>query len=225
MANHLDLEEQEQLDQIKHFWKQYGNAITWALIVVLGTFASWNAYNYWQRSQAAQVAVLFDELERTVQSGDAARIDRVFADIKDKFGKTMYAQQSALLVARHYASSAKPEQAQAALAWVSESSSDSGYQAIVKLRMAGLLMDAKNLDAAMQQLSGNFPVDFEALVADRKGDVLMLQGKPDQARSDYEKAYRLFDATSPYRRMVEVKLNSLGVDMRNDAKTNAVASR
>jgi hypothetical protein len=30
MAKHLDLEEQEQLDQLKHFWKQYGNLITWA---------------------------------------------------------------------------------------------------------------------------------------------------------------------------------------------------
>ena len=52
MANHLDLDEQEQLDQFKHFWKQYGNLITWVLIVVLGAFAAWNAYEYWQRSQA-----------------------------------------------------------------------------------------------------------------------------------------------------------------------------
>lgn len=225
MATHLDLEEQEQLDQIKHFWKQYGNAITWALIVVLGAFASWNAYNYWQRSQAAQVAVLFEELERTVQSGDAARIDRVFADIKDKFGKTIYAQQSALLVARHYADAAKPEQAQAALKWVADTSSDAGYQALVKLRMAGLLMDAKNLDGALDQLKGSFPAGFEALVADRKADVLMLQGKPELARLDYEKAYRLFDATSPYRRMVEVKLNALGVHVQDDAKSASVDSK
>ena len=39
MANNLDLEEQEQLDQLKHFWKQYGNLIAWALILVLGVFA------------------------------------------------------------------------------------------------------------------------------------------------------------------------------------------
>ena len=36
MASHLDLEEQEQLDQLKHFWKQYGNLITWVLVLVLG---------------------------------------------------------------------------------------------------------------------------------------------------------------------------------------------
>ncbi|HEX5698917.1 MAG TPA: tetratricopeptide repeat protein, partial [Rhodoferax sp.] len=81
MANQLDLEEQEQLDQIKHFWKQYGNAITWVIIVVLGAFASWNFYNYWQRSQAQQAAALFDEVDRAVQAADAARMDRVFGDM------------------------------------------------------------------------------------------------------------------------------------------------
>ena len=44
MANQLDLEEQEQLDQLKHYWKQYGNMITWVLIAVLGAYASWNFY-------------------------------------------------------------------------------------------------------------------------------------------------------------------------------------
>ena len=99
MANELDLEEQEQIDQIKHFWKQYGNAITWVLIVVLGAFAGWNFYQYWQRSQASQAALMFDELEKTVQSADPSRIDRVFADMKDRFPSTAYAQQAGLLVA------------------------------------------------------------------------------------------------------------------------------
>ena len=65
MAKHLDLEEQEQLDELRHFWKTYGNLITWVLIAVLGTFAAWNGYQYWQRSRAVQAAALFDEVERT----------------------------------------------------------------------------------------------------------------------------------------------------------------
>ena len=52
MATHLDLEEQEQLDQLKAFWKQYGNWLTWTLIAVLGAFAAYNGWNWWQRDQA-----------------------------------------------------------------------------------------------------------------------------------------------------------------------------
>jgi predicted negative regulator of RcsB-dependent stress response len=213
MANQLDLEEQEQLDQIKHFWKQYGNIITWVLIVVMGAFASWNFYNYWQRSQAQQAAALFDEVDRAVQASDAARMDRVFSDMKDKFGGTAYAQQAGLLVARQYVTLEKPDAAKAALAWVAEQSSDAGYQALARLRLAAISMESNNFEEALKLLNMAYPASFEALVADRKGDVLVLQGDKAKAVTEYEKAYRLFDARTEYRRLVEVKLNALGVDV------------
>lgn len=212
MANQLDLEEQEQLDQIKHFWKQYGNAITWVLIVVMGAFASWNFYNYWQRSQAQQAAALFDEVDRAVRMADAARLDRVFSDMKDKFASTTYAQQAGLLVAGQYVTLGKPDAAKAALSWVAEQSSDAGYQALARLRLAALAMESKNFDEALKWLNLSYPASFEALVADRKGDVFMLQGDKPKAVAEYEKAYRLFDPRTEYRRLVEVKLNALGVD-------------
>jgi predicted negative regulator of RcsB-dependent stress response len=68
MASHLDLEEQEQLDQLKHFWKRYGNAITWLLIAVLGTFAAYNGWQLWQRKQGAEAAVMYDQLEAAAQA-------------------------------------------------------------------------------------------------------------------------------------------------------------
>jgi len=212
MANQLDLEEQEQLDQLKHFWKSYGNAITWALILVLGAFASWNFYQYWQRNQATQAAAMYDEVERVVTSADTAKIDRAFADMKDRFASTTYAHQAGLLVAKYYYSVDNVQAAKSALGWVVDKSSDPGYQAIAKLRLAGLSMDSKAFDEALQQLSGSFPASFEALVADRKGDILLLQGKKKDAIAEYEKAFKNFDQRIEYRRLVEVKLNSLGVD-------------
>ncbi|MBE0473068.1 tetratricopeptide repeat protein [Rhodoferax sp.] len=221
MAKQLDLEEQEQLDQIKHFWKQYGNAITWALIVVLGAFASWNFYNYWQRSQAQQAAALFDEVDRAVQAGDAARIDRVFGDMKDKFAGTAYAQQSGLLVARQYINLNQLDAAKAALTWVAEKSSDAGYQALARLRLAAIAMESKNHEEALGLLNSAYPPGFEALVADRKGDVFALQGDKAKAVAEYEKAYRLFDPRTDYRRLVEVKLNALGVELAAQVATAA----
>lgn len=212
MANQLDLEEQEQLDQLKHFWNQYGNAITWALIVVLGAFASWNFYQYWQRSQATQAAALFDEVDRALQLGDAAKIDLVYSEMKDRFGGTAYGQQSGLLVAKHYVATGKLEAAKTTLTWVSENASDAGYQAVAKLRLAGLLIESKNHDAALTALNGAFPASFEALVADRKGDIFALQGNKAQAVSEYQKAFKSFSPTSEYRTLVEVKLNAMGVD-------------
>lgn len=212
MAKHLDLEEQEQLDELKHFWKQYGNLITWSLIAVLGAFAAWNGYRYWQHSQATQAAVMYDEIERAVQSGETARIDRSLADMKDRFSRTTYAQQAGLLAAKAYFDKGNIDAASAALSWVADKSSDPGYQAVAKLRLAGLLLEKKSYDDALQQVSGTFPKDFAGLMADRRGDILIAQGKKVEARAEYEKAYKELDERAEYRRLVEVKLNALGVD-------------
>lgn len=211
MANHLDLEEQEQLDQLKHFWNQYGNLITWALIVVLGALASWNGYQWWQRSQATQAAAMYDEVERVVRGGDVAKAERAFTDMKERFAATTYAQQAGLLVGKMAFEAGKADTSKAVLTWVAEKSSDPGYQAVARLRLSSLLMDAKALDEALAMVSGDFPAEFAPLVADRKGDILNAQGKRSDAIAQYQKAYRGLDERTDYRRLVEVKLNSLGV--------------
>ncbi|MDB5892715.1 MAG: hypothetical protein JWQ88_246 [Rhodoferax sp.] len=214
MATHLDLEEQEQLDQIKHFWKQYGNLISWVLIIVLGGFAAWNFYQYWNRQQAAQASAMFDEVERAAQGGDVAKIERAFTDMKDKFGGTSYAQQAGLLAGKALFEKGNADGAKAALGWVADKASDEGYQALARLRLAGVLVESKAYDDAMKQLSSTFPAEYAGLVADRKGDVLALQGKKAESIAEYQKAYKAFGERTDYRRLVEIKLNALGIDPR-----------
>lgn len=210
MANNLD--EQEQLDQFKYFWKQYGNIITWTLIAVLGAYAAWNGYQYWQRNQATQAAAMFDEVERSIASGDVAKVERALTDMNAKFGSSPYAQQAGLLAAKTFYEKGNLDASKKALATVAEKSSDVGYQAIAKLRLAGAQIEGKNYDDALKQLTGTFPKDFEPLAADRRGDVLALQGKPAEAKAEYVKAYKGLEERSGYRRLVEVKLNALGGD-------------
>lgn len=224
MAKHLDLEEQEQLDELKHFWKQYGNLITWGLIAIFGAVAAWNGYNYWQRDQAAKAAVMYDEVERAAQSGDAARLDRSLADMQERFAGTAFVQQAGLLAARTYYDKGNIDAAKASLRWVAGKSADEGYQAIARLRLAGLLLESKAYDEALQLVSSTFPKDFVALAADRRGDILLAQGKKAEARAEYEKAFNGLDARTEYRRLVEVKLNALGMNPSSASSTPAAAA-
>ncbi len=207
---HLDLEEQEQLDQFKQFWKQYGGLISWGLIVLLGLYAGWNGWQYWQNKRAVQATALYEEVERIAATGDAARLDRALTDMKDKFAGTAQAQQAALLAAAVHASAGRSDSARAALAWVAEQSGDAGYQALARLRLAGLLLDAKSYDEALKQLSGSFPAEFAPLAADRRGDVYLAQGKKTEAAAEYQKAWAGLEAGNSYRNMVDVKLAALG---------------
>jgi predicted negative regulator of RcsB-dependent stress response len=212
MATHLDLEEQEQLDQLKHFWNTYGTLITWIILLAAGAFMAWNGWQYFQRTKAAQSAALYDEIERGALAGDTGRIERVLADMKDKFARTAHAQQAGLLAAKTLREKGKPEASRAALEWVAQNAVDPGYQAIARLRLAAELLDGKAFDDALQQLAAPMPKEFDALVADRKGDIYMAQGKREEAKDQYRKAWTAMGPGVEYRRLIEIKLNAVGVD-------------
>lgn len=223
MATHLDLEEQEQLDQLKHFWAQYGNLITWVLIAVFGSMAAWNGWNYWERSQGAKASALFEELQRVSSGGDAAKIERAFNDMKDGFGSTTYAAQGALLAAKALHDAKKLDGARSALTWAMNSAADPAYQGLARLRLAGLEMEAKSFDEALKLLDGPVPKALEPLAQDRKGDVLMVQGKKEEAKALFQQAWKGLPERNEYRQLIEVKLASLGVDVATLAGVAEVA--
>ena len=211
MATHLDLEEQEQLDELKHFWTRWGDLITWVLIAVLGAYAAWNGWQYWQRQQAAQAAVLFDTVERALGQSDTALLDRSLGDIRDQFGGTTYAHQAALLAARVYADKGNADKAQAALQWVVDKADDPAYKALARLRLAAFALDQKAYDQAKAALAGTFPREFQALVDDRLGDIAMSQNQAEQAKTHYLAAWTAMDERADYRQVLDMKLAALGV--------------
>ena len=210
MATQLDLQEQEQIDALKAFWKQYGNLVTWSLILALGAFAAWNGWNWYQRDQATKAGAMYDELERAAQANDAERVGRVFADLRERFPRTAYAQQAGLVAAKVQTERDKPDDARASLAWVAEHALEDEVKTVAHLRLAGLNLDAKKFDDALKELDLAKASGFEALVADRRGDVLLAQGKPIEAAAAYKAAWSAMAETVDYRRVVEAKLTSLG---------------
>ena len=210
MATQLDLQEQEQLDQLKAFWNQYGNLITWVLILALGAFAAWNGWQWYQRDQAVKAAALYDALERSAQAKEADRIASRFADLRDKFGRTPYAAQGALLAAKVQAEAGQADAAKATLTWAAESAADDAVKALARLRLAGLLLDAKQYDEALKQLDGAAVPGMAPLVADRRGDVLAAQGKAEEAAAAWRQAWDGLPERLEYRRLVEAKLTAVG---------------
>lgn len=221
MATHLDLEEQEQLAQLKAFWGQYGNLITWTVTLVLLAFAAWNGWNWWQRDQAAKAGAMFDELEKAATAGEADRAGGVFKDLQERFPRTIFAQQGGLLAAKVQFDKGLADAAAASLGWVAEHAGEDEYRTVARLRLAGLLADQKKYDEALKQLEGATAKGFEALVADRRGDVFMAQGKTDEAKAAYQQAWRTMDPALDYRRLVDAKLTALGAAPAASAASGA----
>lgn len=212
MANHLDLEEQEQIDQLKHFWNTWGTLISTVLFLIFGSIAIWNGYQFWKNKQSTQAAALLEELNASIRTKDAARVGQALNDIREKYASTQQAVQAGFLAsksAQENTSKVKPEDA---LSWVAQSGTDEGYKAIARLRIASLLMEKSEYDEALKQLAFVFPPEFEAIVADRQGDIQMLQKKPAEAAKKYLHAYEKASNNIEYKRLIEFKLNAIGIN-------------
>jgi predicted negative regulator of RcsB-dependent stress response len=210
MATALDLQEQEQIDDLKAFWSRWGNLISGVLIVALLAYAGWNGWNWYQRDQGAKASILFDQLDRAASAGDADRSARIFEDLKKDFPRTVWTAQAGLVVARVQADKGQWEAAQAALRWVAASAKDESLQVMAALRESAVLLQLGRVDEALALLDKGVPSAFEALAADRRGDAWMIKGDTAKASETYQKAWVGLKDSPDYRQLVEIKLTALG---------------
>lgn len=221
-----DLEEQEQIASFKAFWARFGNLILWVLIIALGSYAGYNYWNSHKRSQSAEASALYDELQTAVGANDNAKVQRIAGDVQKKYGGTAYAQMAALGAAKTAFEANDLKTAKTQLQWVVDNGNDE-YQAIAKLRLAGVLLDEKSYDAALKLLNEQFPQQFAAEASDRKGDVLVAQNKLAEARQAYIAAFAAMDKNNPGRQLVQVKLEAIGGSVpaeKNEANTAKAAA-
>jgi predicted negative regulator of RcsB-dependent stress response len=205
-----DLEEQEQIDTIKAWWGKYGNLCTWILIVVLAAYAGWTYWNNMQQTNVRNAGKLFDQMQLAITAKDNAKVQRAASDIQAQYGKTAYAEMSALTAAKAAYDADDLKEAKAQLQLVITNGTDDEYKAIAKVRLAGILLDEKSYDDGLKLLSGEFPAQFESMVADRKGDILVAQNKIPEARAAYQLALDKTDEKNPSHQLIQVKLDAIG---------------
>jgi predicted negative regulator of RcsB-dependent stress response len=215
-----DLEEQEQLDELKTWWKMYGNLVTGILTVAALAVLAWQGWNWWQRTQAAQASALYGGVQAAVAQKDAKRARELAGELIDKFSGTTYAGLAALMSAKAQAEGGDIKSARAQLAWAADSVKDDGIRDLARLRLAAVLLDEKAYDEALAKLAAEPLPAFAPRFNELRGDILATQGKTVEARSAYETALAKLDpmtkdgstearAHGPYREMLQAKLDAI----------------
>jgi predicted negative regulator of RcsB-dependent stress response len=204
-----DLEEQEQLATMKAWWDKYGNFILTAATVVLLGIAAFNGWRWYERREAQQGAAVYEELQKAFNGKDANRTKELAGTIIEHYGRTVYAPMAALQMARFNHDAGDLAAARAQLQWVMDKSGHEEYVLIARLRLAGVLLDEKNYDEALKVLSGGVPKSLVTAFADRRGDVLLAQGKVAEASAAYREALDSADARNPLRSFIQFKFDAL----------------
>lgn len=191
-----DLEEQEQLDELKTWWKMRGNLVTGVVTVLAICVAGWQGWNWWQRSQAAQASSIYGGLQQAVAQHDAKRSRELAGELIDKYSSTAYAGMAALLSARLQIEAGDAKTAQAQLGWAAEKAQDSSLRDLARLRLAAVLLDQQAYDEALKQLATEPAPAMAPRFAETKGDILVMQGKMSDAKAAYEAALAKLDGAA-----------------------------
>ena len=206
----LDLEEQEQIDEFKAWWKQNGTFVIGAVAAFVIGVSGWKGYQVWSARQAGESMALFEKAMQAAMANDAKAVKDLTGQIMENYGRSGYALPAAWLAGKINFAAGDLKSAQAQYQYALDHAGDKGLEQLARLRLATVLLDQKDYAGALKLLENEPDAAFAGLFADLKGDALALQGKPEEARAAYALAMEKLDAKSPMRAMVEAKLNGVG---------------
>jgi predicted negative regulator of RcsB-dependent stress response len=207
----LDLEEQEQVDELKAWWKQHGNLIVSVILAAALAFAGWQGWRWYQANQAAQAAALFDTLARAAQAGDAKALRDTAGTLVESYPRTLYATMAALVAARFHFDRNDLKAAKTQLQWVVDKSPSEDFRDLGRLRLAAILLDEKAYDEALKLLDANHGPAYDAQYAALRGDVLVAKSQPAEARAAYKLALdKATKEQGAFRETVRMRLEALG---------------
>jgi predicted negative regulator of RcsB-dependent stress response len=204
-----DLQEQEQIDNIKALWKQWGPlVVTVLLAAVLGIVGSkvWSSYKLGRAEAASAQYVL---LEKTLQTEDLANAQKQLAVLKAEYAGSPYASRGALLLARTLVTKKDLKAAQEQLQWVLQQSKEDDLKDLTRMRLAAVQLDQKQYAEALKTLEAKPIEAFVASFAELKGDIMLASGKTADAAKAYEIAINKIDKESPQYRFLQLKVDAL----------------
>jgi predicted negative regulator of RcsB-dependent stress response len=206
-----DLEEQEQLAQLKGWWKDNGTTLVALVAVAVIAFAGWLGWRGWQAGQAQQAAALYDTLVKAVQGNDAKGLRDAGGTLVESFPRTLYASMGALAAARFHFEHGDLKNARAQLQWVMDRSPSDELRDLARLRLAGVMLDDKAYDEALALLEAKHAAAMDAQYAVLKGDILLAKKQPADAKAAYRLALeKTGQRDAAFRSSVQLRLDALG---------------
>ena len=206
-----DLEEQEQLAQLRGWWKDNGTAVLALLAAVAIGAAGWQGWRVWQASQARAAAALYDGLVKAMQAGDAKALRDASGTLVESYPRTLYASMGALAAARFHFERGDLKEARAQLQWATERSSSDELKDLARLRLAGVLLDDKSYDEALGLVEAKHAEAMAAQYAALKGDILVAKNQPAEAKAAYKLAIEKAGMReNALRASVQLRLDALG---------------
>ena len=206
----LDLEEQEQVDELKALWKKYGAYITRGVIAFFVLYALFQGWGYYQTKQSSGASELYQSIV-VLDEKNTKDILQKSQKLIDDYSGTPYAGRAAILFAKASYHEGNKDKAKEKLEWASSHAKESATESIALIQLGQILVEEKKYEDALKRVNDVDNEGYLGLANDLKGDALNAMGKKEDAKKAYQEALKRFRSKDPYAKFTQEKLESLGV--------------
>jgi predicted negative regulator of RcsB-dependent stress response len=214
----VHLTEEEQLEVLKRWWREYGKMIITAVLAAVAVYFAWTTWQDRNNTKKESASAQYDSLikllnvgpDRKLSDADKNNAATIATELKEKNGKSLYAQSAAFYLAKDAVESGNLDKAVAELEWILSSKPDVATAQLTHVRLARVYIAKGAYKEAQAQLAEEPSKAFASEYAEVLGDLLKAQGNKDAAATAYKKA---LDTTDPEQReramILQMKVDEL----------------
>jgi predicted negative regulator of RcsB-dependent stress response len=183
-----ELNEAEQLEEVKGWFKENGLWIVAGIVIGVGGLAGWGWYKQHRETQMETASARYDSMLDAFTRNDRTRGLTLVEEINREYAWTPYAQLANLIAARVHVEANELDKAAASLKAVVDTAEDDEVKLIARQRLARVLSDQGKHDEALATLKVEDAGAFGPRLAETRGDVLLAKGDRDGALREYQAA-------------------------------------
>jgi predicted negative regulator of RcsB-dependent stress response len=180
--------EEQQVEALKAWWNENGRAIITGVVLGATLIGGWT---FWQARVESQAVLASDRFSQTLEAINSSDTDAATAladGLQDDQPDSLYSSYANLAAARADIENDNLSSAAERLKWVASNAPQTDVQLIAKVRLARVQGALGDASAGLASLPSTFPDAFVGLVEEARGDLLLIKGDPDAARTAYESA-------------------------------------
>lgn len=191
MADHLT--EEEQVEALKHWWKENGTSIIATVVLVLAAYSGWQYWQTKQKADSTAASVVYQDLLEAMDGGSERGDEKTTTAkhlaglLKDGYGG-FYGQSGHLFLAKLAVEAGDLKLAETELRAALSAGPSASFKPVINLRLASVLNAQGSQQQALTVLTAENSSGFEALFAEMRGDIYVDMAELNQARAAYQLA-------------------------------------
>lgn len=206
--------ENEEIEELKSFWNSYGKPIFIGVLLAIAIVSVWK---FWENHQitnkvkeAQNYQLLIFAMSQPLDKVNEADVISIADQLQKANPDSYYAQYAKFYLAKLAVSQNKLDDAVKALKAVLDKPADAALAELSRERLVRVLLAQNKPDEAFALLQAPVEKEFVTTREELKGDVLLKQGKIDQAREAYKAALAAAEADKLGNQLIiKLKLNNL----------------